>query len=422
MPLAGGRFLIFSSNALYTVAGVDGFSQRVPIDECCGRVGPLLGGRALVMRTVAPDGSLAIVAADASTTTVTRSLQPHLGNGDGTIASGALRPGGSFTQAADGALVYVHALDAFGHRYALRAAVPEASTRVRMAFTQATFESFAAGRVGYLTSTPGRLEYELRRGDRVLARVSGTAHPPEGVLDVPRPDVGSYDVRLKLTTDAGGSAEARARMDTRTSLPAAEARAELTARFNQDAGDEGGSEGTYVGPCNRRNARRVVCVLLGFSSSYPLDGTDDRSFREWPVGRVTALLRADGVFVEGQIVEKPPLLLNVLAEGARRQVVGSRRSWRLRARIGQPGRARAELAVSVPGRSRPVIISASRRFAGRAVWNEDLRLPRVVLTAAARAPLRASLVVTVSQPTPLAAATASHTIGPLRLVGARQSG
>ena len=297
-PLAGGRVLIASGDpgdAAYTVATTDGWLARLPVAECCGRAAALPDGTALLagLGFAAETASMTIVAPDAGVQTLARSVQPHLGNGDGVpAASQSGWPQPTMTLAADGALVFTRAHEGgFSYLASVRAVVPPLSARARVAFTQSAFETFAQGHVGYHAPVAGRLDLEVRRGEKVVRRISGQAVAPEGALTVGRLAPAAYDLHLRLRA-GGGGAEARARMDTRARVPIDEARAALEARYASSHGDEGGHGGYRVGQCRRQTPREVGCVLLSFISSH---SEREGYLHEWPADRVTATLRPDGI-------------------------------------------------------------------------------------------------------------------------------
>ena len=413
-PLAGGRLLVWNGQELVLVQA-DGSSRPIARRSCCPTMTPLRDGSVLVTGLGEGARRFSVVGSEGTITPITYRLQRVYGNGDG---APALSDGGwleqaavgrSAVHAADGSLVFANE-DAEG-RTSVRAVVPPASRRARVAFTQRSFLTFAQGRVGYHAPVPGRIELEVRSHGRVIDQVSADAGVPEGELALGRrPGVGAYELRLRLRT-ADGRAEARTVMDTRTVLPRADAVARLRReQAFSDQVDEGYRMGYGLHRCSRRSARRVVCLSYRFDHGVPLDGTRDFNSSYSPAAWVTATLGRDGIRTVSDSRGFGFIVLN-LGVAAKRRQTGA---IRFRAEIGQRSRAEAVATIRVRGRAAPRIVREVRSFRARGVWNGRLRLP----LAAQRTSATVKLVVKVSVRAKIGRAWSREVLDPIRLAPA----
>lgn len=166
--------------------------------------------------------------------------------------------------ASDGSLLVV---DETKNIPALRALVPNASPRLRLAFLPATWRAFARGRLDYIASAAGKLDILVRnaRGRTVLQQGDSTPAGADTLRLRRALRRGVYDVRLTLTTSSGTRTRARARIFTITTLSFGDARRALRRDFDNSDGDALDGGATEIGKrCVRRNRRRVACRLSAY--------------------------------------------------------------------------------------------------------------------------------------------------------------
>ncbi|RKQ88221.1 hypothetical protein C8N24_6262 [Solirubrobacter pauli] len=413
-PIAGGRFLVWNGQELVLVQA-DGGSRPIARRSCCPTLTPLRDGRVLVTGRDLGARGLDLVAPDGTLTAIHDRRRRVYGNGDGAPAlTGAgwlpqAAVNGSAVHAADGSLIF--ASEDAEERTSVRAVVPPASRRARVAFTQRAFRTFADGRVGYLAPVPGRIELEVRSHGRVVDTVRADAHVPDGELELSRrPGVGPYELRLRLRT-RDGRAEARAAMDTRKVLPIADALTRLRReQTSSEQVDEGYRIGYGLRRCSRRSARRVACLSYRFDHGVPLDGSRDFNSSYSPAAWVTATLGRDGIRTTRDARGFAFIVLNLGVTAKRRQTG----AIRFRAKIGQRGRAEAVATIRVRGGATPLVVRQTRSFRSRGVWNGRLRLP----LAAQGVSASVKLVVKVSVPAKVGRAWRRAVLNPIRLAPA----
>lgn len=196
-----------------------------------------------------------------------RTGAPLYGNGDGYGPTRVILHYPRALLASDGSLLMV---DSTEQGSSLRALVPQASRRLRIALRPSFWRSFARGRVDYTASTGGRLHLRIshagQRGSVTDLQVTTTAG--DGTLRLRRAlPPGRYDVRLTLSTTTART-KARARILTGTTLSMNAARAALKRKF--DFSDDEGGATEVSGRCVRRAPGRVACQLIT-RSPYPED-------------------------------------------------------------------------------------------------------------------------------------------------------
>jgi hypothetical protein len=174
----------------------------------------------------------------------------------------------------------------------LRALVPRSSPRARIALRASAWHSFGAGVLGFETGAPGqwRLTVARNAGPTLVTQTGATA----GFFDRARFDRlprGDYDVRLELTTAAGGVAKTQARIVTLDRLSVAAGRRAVAPVVSDGDGDGGDGWETFVGRCEPRTDRYVACRVI--YSWYSLDESGRHTCRGWAHAR----LRADGIRV-----------------------------------------------------------------------------------------------------------------------------
>lgn len=218
-----------------------------------------------------------------------RAKPPVYGDGDGYGPTGVVLPAVRVLLASDGSLLMLHATER-GTR--LRALVPQASARLRVALRPSFWQALARGRVDYTASTPGELSLRIRAaGQRgKVTRLQASTSAGEGTLRLRRTlPPGHYDVRLTLST-AGARTSTTARILTTRTLSVRSARSALQRTFNTGEEDGGWNEVSHR--CVRRGRGRVACRLM-FHGPYP--GDTWKTCRGWLV----AQLRPDGIRTTG---------------------------------------------------------------------------------------------------------------------------
>ncbi|MDA0161285.1 hypothetical protein OM076_13490 [Solirubrobacter ginsenosidimutans] len=427
-PLPGGRFAYVSGGQLF-VGDLAG-SQRLLAPGSFG--GPLAAstdGGVLAMRFDCRAAgefdeaepvcvTLVHVGADgALTSLLTANQRPYgaLGNGDGLglfaseLPIGEDEYAGAILLARDGSLLFTDDQGFEQPPTSLRALVPAASPRPRIAMSHDGFATFQRGVVGYAAGVPGAITVSVRDLE-TGATIDGGGQAPApgdgalGLQSVPPP--GRYRVRMRLTTTTGGGAGAVVHVDTRRMLPAREARAALEPVYEQSDGDEGGQLGTELGRCRRDAPRVVRCLLLDFNFTNALDRPEVG--RWWytaePLGWTFATLLNDGVHTSdrgrlyGDIAPEP--CLDVVT--ARRPHVGH--AGRLNVRVTAACTPRVHVGLHLRWRTHAGkherVLAITRTLHARQARAMAFRLP-----AGARAAVRAGrrvngeIVVRAARPT-----------------------
>jgi hypothetical protein len=288
----------FGQPSVHAVERVDVVTGRVT------QLSPLPGewtgdfSRSFIVR-IGPDGA------------VTRLLAPParpstaLGNGDGLqlfrdeLPTGMDEAAGAMAVGDDGSLIFSEDTQLDQPSRGLRALVPAASPRPRIALTQESFTTFERGVIHYTASRVGTVSAGAQR-HRGTVGLQGrgqlaTAGDGELALSAP-PSPGRYTLRLRLDTSLGGAATV-VHLDTRRVLPLREARRPLKEAFEFGDGDEGGSEGMQRGECHRRTPRVIRCLLLHYLDVDQFDGPEVGRWSEAnrPAAWVTATLLNDGI-------------------------------------------------------------------------------------------------------------------------------
>jgi hypothetical protein len=180
-------------------------------------------------------------------------------------------------------------LDTEGTEVVVRVIVPASSLRPLLALTPATYGSFARGEVAYSTTFAGRAELTVRRGARVVARLTQDVPAGDGVLRLPR-RLARADYRLELRL-TGGATEVTDRLALTTRTTLGRRRALRLARLVADQGSAGGDAGggSFDVPrgCRPRGNRTFRCRYVRVVYS------GDRS-RSRCLGLFFVRLRADG--------------------------------------------------------------------------------------------------------------------------------
>ncbi len=166
-----------------------------------------------------------------------------------------------------------------GAAMVLRILAPPAVTRPLAALAPSTFTTLAAGRVGYVTTFPGRATVQLRRRGRVVARAEADVAAGQGELVLPAPP--RADLRLTLTVEGAGGAIAAARLAVTTARRLTHRRARRLIR-SPSAG------GLRRGRCVRRSALRIACRLI------EVEQTAGGRSRRRCAGVIVVRLRPDG--------------------------------------------------------------------------------------------------------------------------------
>lgn len=401
VAVSGGRFAWRSGSGRLVIADTAGRWRSLV--KVSGPIAASGDGGVLAVAPVkgARSGSARVVVRVGDDATITPRVAPRrrppgvLGNGDGLPLLQGVLPAtsseGAIAVASDGSLLFADLSYERDRSEGLRAVVPADSARPRIALSQAAYSGFDRGRVGYLAGTPGTVSVEvLRRGNSVLHAQQHTSAAGEGELSLPGlPLPAGYEVRLRLTTDAG-EADVRAPVDTRRVLPVAEAREVLRGEFEITDGDEGGVYGIVIGACHRPAPRVVRCLLNDFDLGVefepgPLHG------RWWQIQRpiewATAILRRDGhlrtarrAFARPRFSPGPFLTVRA----APRQRVGRREQLVLGIRSRRAARVRVRVKLSW-GRgedARRLSIARSRALRPSRPWRAALGVPPVVVRAA----------------------------------------
>jgi hypothetical protein len=343
----------------------------------------------------------------------TRPLQT-LGNGDGLTLFRHELPtgqsdgyGGAFALTSDGTLLFTEDFDFDRPGTGLRALVPAASLRPRIALTQGAFAAFARGSIRYIAPVPGTVHViARRRGDGgVVEGLGQVTQAGEGELalrSVPSP--GRYTLRLELATGSGAAATV-AHLDTRRVLPRREARSALKSAYEDSDGDEGGSMGTTLGTCRHRAPRKIRCQLLYFDYGYEFDGphVGQWSYVDEPFAWVTATLLNDGIHTDMRSLPhvryEPRTCLDV-ATHRHPHVANSG----LQVRVHVLCRARVRVAAHLRWRDRAgkheVVLVRERAIPSPRTWQLTLGVPKRVLAALqARRHVRGEVIVRASLPT-----------------------
>jgi hypothetical protein len=290
----------------------------------------------------------------------------------------------SMVVAADGSLIFIADDDR------IRALVPADSPRTRIALAESTRQTLELGRVGYWTSVGGgALTLEIRAGEHVVARATGTAVAGGGELTLPAPPPGRYELRLRVANGAG-AAEARGDVDIRTALTVPEGREALRDVALRAPGDR------RFGPCSQRSPQTVECVVL--TTRLAAGGVLTR-----PTALARATIGADHKVVTTvrRIHSRLPRIsasLRLLGrDGSVRVRVRSTARARATARVTMVHyaggrtvtlRARAHTARILPGRPWEVIVRFSPADAAKVrAWlaSEPTIRPTAVVTVVARA-------------------------------------
>jgi hypothetical protein len=304
---------------------------------------------------------------------------------------------GAMAVAVDGSLLFGDAGNG------LRAIVPAASRRPRIALAQSGYTSFARGRVRYLAPTQGMATVTVLRGNAVVAQ----AHAPhttggEGEIALPQAlPPGRYDLRLRLTT-ATGKAEAPAHVDTRPVLPRAEAFPAVNGLTFGDVSDLGGY-GTMIDGCRRQAALVIRCAIRAFVEALEWPRPGEWSLISAPWGQGAATLRLDGIrAVSEQFGRYPSLPERLLVSAPRRQHIGRPARLRLRVRTRHAARVRiiARLSWTHRRRSHRSSRTRSRMLPAGRRWRAAIRIPAGAVAAARTGHnVRARLIVRLSYDT-----------------------
>ena len=231
--------------------------------------------------------------------------RPGLGLGDGGPPARALLGDvGGLAPTADGALVVEdivaseHApIDAFAYSppggtlvtgrpeglsaaMLLRILAPPGVTRPLTALAPSTFTTLAAGRVGYVTTFPGRATVQVRRRGRVVARAEADVAAGHGELVLPAPPPRG-DLRLTLTVQGTGGATAAARLAVTTAR-------RLTLRRARRLTNSPTGGDLRPGRCVRRSALRIACRQIA------VEQTAGGSVRRRCASVISFRLRPDG--------------------------------------------------------------------------------------------------------------------------------
>ena len=185
----------------------------------------------------------------------------------------------------DGALLMLEACS-------IRALVAPDSSRARIAFLPSSWRSFADGQLAFQAGGAGewRLTVQRVRGPMLLTRTGTTS---AGVGRIRLGHIlagGEYNVRLVLTSAAGGVARARARIVTLDRLTVAQARRVIADVVTGGDGDGGDGWETTVGRCSPRSASHVACRINW--SSYHLDDSFRGTCRGWAHARIVLMASA----------------------------------------------------------------------------------------------------------------------------------
>lgn len=277
----------------------------------------------------------------------------------------------SMVVAVDGTLLFT----TMGNR--LRAVVPSGSRRARVAITQASFDSFRTGRVHYFAGAPGRLELEIRRGERTVQRVVTSTAGGEGEVGFQPPGPGAYDLRLRLATPSALT-EGHAHVDIRSLLPIREGSNAISAQRTDTAGDEGGAVGTEVGRCGRIAARIVECVVMAveYGSNFD-DDLPQYSGTKAPTALARGALRNDGaVLTEIRPIEATRRAPGLTFTVPERQRFGGDGLIAARIAAVDAGRASVSAVVRATGVERGFVISAAaRQLKAGGAWGVVLQVP-----------------------------------------------
>jgi hypothetical protein len=316
MPMGDGSVAVLARNRALFRMRPDGTHPTLS-DHVVG-IGIVPDGRLVLLRGSAARKRLTLMDTLGRATTYRSDPSGVLGDGDGARLRQTPWPRvRSITVAADGTLLMATADDR------LRALVPPASPRPRIAIDPRTYATFRTGHVRYLAAVPGTVTLEVRRSGRTVDRARGSTQGGIGGLRVAPPSHGRYRLRLRLRT-ATAVTEARWTFDARRALPIGEATPVIVQRYEApERGDAG--FGTRIGPC-RAAGRTVACRLMRFSTS-----EDGMSTKDVPAGWARAVLRVDGTILTryrspASLPNAPVITLTVPASastGSRARLISS---------------------------------------------------------------------------------------------------